>query len=105
MGCPDGGKPLLDRYQLGELRNIAESLVESLAWDQLPWDDAWAGKYPERSAQQVDAELAVLTAKVERIIRTGQFEGEYSSMQEHLRMIHLEGCATIDLFGSREAME
>lgn len=97
---------MLENYQIDQLRKVAESLTEARAWDQLPWDDAWAGKYPkQRTEQQVNAELRILIAKVERIMRTGRIEEEYSSIQEQQRMIHLENCTAISLFGERSTME
>lgn len=90
----------LNEDQLAELRLVAESLLTAAAWDSLPWDEAWNGKYPKKpNEQEINKEIAYLVKKVTRILTYGISELDYDNIKEHLRTIHLEFCKTINFYG------
>lgn len=91
---------MLDESQISELRDTAERILVDRTWDALPWDDAWAGKRPDHPTKsQIDVELGILIKKATRIMASGNIENEYKNLEEHLRMIYLESCSTIKLYG------
>jgi hypothetical protein len=76
---------------LAELRRIAIDLVEHKKWDELPWGQAWGGKYPDSPTEaEIEAELNILKPKAVRMMRQGAGEEDYCTIEEHRRTISLE---------------
>ncbi|MEH6629132.1 MAG: hypothetical protein V7739_22085 [Motiliproteus sp.] len=89
---------MFNEHQQCELKRMAESILESRSWDELPWQDAWLGSYPEKPTDQdVVAEYRVLCEKAARIINGADLEAEYGTLQEHVRMIYLETAKSFQL--------
>lgn len=90
----------LSEKQLYEIRRLAVSQVQADNWDNLPWDSAWSGEYPDKPSEaQIESEFESLKAKALRILSGNlDLEQEYSGLKEHRRMIALESCVTFDIW-------
>ncbi|MTI63317.1 hypothetical protein [Methylophaga sp.] len=97
----------LNAEQLEELRRCATIMVEADNLEQLSWDDAWAGIYPqEPTDEQIEAELSALKTKAERILGGSyDFEREHDTFRDIIRLKHLEDCKTIDIWMNEPVMD
>ena len=78
------------------------SISESQRLDELPWDDAWAEKFPRKSTvEELDTVFSLMKKDAIRILKFGFSEDDYSTEEKHCRMIYLEDCKSLDLYGRR----
>jgi len=93
----------LTRENMNELRCVARSILESIGWNELSWDDAWSGKYPkEITAEDENKEIEALLNKYQRIIDLGITDKEFASVNEHIRFLALESCSFLNVWQIKE---
>lgn len=93
---------MFNKVQLNELWEKAEEIVCHKKWNELPWDDAWSGKYPiDPIRNEVDLEFDALRKKAERMIKHGPSINDYETLEDQVRTISLEFCETFDLYQAK----
>lgn len=89
----------LNDKQNEELRLIASELVDSRKWDELPWEKAWAGSYPEKlTTTEIENELILLKQKIYRIQQSGLSDFDFSTTDEHVRTLYLDSSEYFNLY-------
>jgi len=89
----------LQPFQLLELREISERLVQSKHWNELPWDNAWRGEYPSNATDaEIEQELLIIIKKVVRIVHYGVTKDDFDSTQDYLRTIAIKSCRSLKCY-------
>lgn len=86
-----------------EIRFCAYGILECQKLDALPWDHAWSGVFPDEPApQEINGMIDILTADSFKRLKTGYGTEGCQTIEEHLRMIWLEDCVTLDPYIRRD---
>lgn len=89
----------LSALQEEEIRFCAYGILECQKLDALSWDHAWAGVLPdEPTPQEIKDMIDILTVDALKRLKTGYGTEDCQTLEEHLRMIWLEDCVTLDPF-------
>lgn len=86
----------LNELQLKEIKAAATALATQKKWDSLSWDDAWSGVSADNpSEKEIEQIYNIMIQDAELVLQAGVYKTNFSTEEEHIRMIYLESCSSL----------